>query len=179
MKSTTKAWIIASPRKWYFFFVAIVLLLAIVFNKSHFLDAFTGSEELSWRPIAYFWIVIWAMLFDGTNASSRVILPFFAFVFLKAGALFCFYYDCSIPVLLYVVLALDVVVTVWTVIVGVKLGRWTFNNMDEVISRREKWRKSKVDIYSYARRYSIARGIAVTGCLYNAFVVFIFLVVIR
>lgn len=177
MKDTTKAWVIASPRKWYFFFVALALLLAFLLNRSHLLSNLQTETE-TWA-VVYFWVIIWAMLFDGSSNESRVVLPFVAFLVLEVGALLCFYFDCSKPALLYVVLALDIVFTIASIVVGVKLGRWTFSNMDEVISRREKWRKSKVDIYHYSRKYAIGRGIAVAGCLYNAFVVFMLFVVVR
>lgn len=101
------------------------------------------------------------------------------FLFLKATTVICYFTDSTVASLPYVATFVDLAATISSIVLGYRIGKWTYDNMDEVIPRRMKWRISRVDIYSLSLKYSISQGIACAYCISNCVSLFLLGIVIQ
>ena len=178
MTNTTKAWLLCHPIPGYIFIAGLASLCAYFFNNQHWANILIDKENSYF--IFYFWIII-SPLFLAPNRESVGGIAFMAIgiICIKALIMVCYFKDCTINYLPYVALFVDSVATIYSIVLGIRIGKWTYANIDEVIPRRAKWRNSKVDIYSFSLNYSINRGIACSFCAYLSMALFFLLVIIR
>ena len=178
MTNTTKAWLLCHPIVGYFIIVAIISVLAFLVNRPHWAIILGDMEGSNF--IFYFWIVLSPFFIAGDiKTVGGLIFSSICILLFKAMIIFCYFADSTGEVLPIIVTLLDLVATVLLIAPGIKIGKWTYANMDEVIPKRWKWKKSKVDIYSYSLKYSINRGIACAYCAYCCVAVALLFIVIR
>lgn len=178
MTNTTKAWLLRYPIVGYCIIAALIFIGAYQVNNSHWAEILQAKEDGT--LVAYFWIVIFPILVAMVRDSTGGILfATLSILIAKVLIIVCFFLDSTTDILSYIVLAIDAVATIWWIVLGVKIGKWTYANMDEVIPRRAKWRDSKVDIYSMSLNYSISRGVACAFSGYSCIALFLLFIIIR
>jgi hypothetical protein len=179
MTNTTKAWLLCHPVFGYCVITILIVILAFFLNGQH-LRMILNYEDENSNFIFYFWIIISPLLLARNyDTVGGLIFMSIGILCCKAMIVFCYFTDSTISFLLYVAVFVDIAATIWVIVRGVRIGKWTCSNMDEIIPRRMKWKNSKVDIYSLSLKYSINRGIANAFCAYNCVMLFILLIVIR
>ena len=178
MTNTTKAWLLCHPIEGYLFVTTIACIGAFFFNNQHWADIILEMETSNF--MFYFFIILspLSIAYVYTSVGGLVFMSI-GILCVKAMTAFCYLSDSSSPTLSMICISIDLIAALCFLFGGIRIGKWTYTHMDEVIPRREKWRNSKVDIYSLSLKYSINRGIACWFCANNSIAILLLLIILR
>lgn len=191
MRSTVKAWFIANTRIWYGLLLVIFAVGTILYLGKHSetdndqfsvavekivgegslltssQGAASGEDDSSatWLAFALALSIFFPICYNESNESTALgttlyVLSIIALAKINIGTTYIIATAiCAFVLFLYITI-------------------WTYNNINEVVSRRMRFRSSSKDLFNFTLQYSLNRGVHVLLATFSIFILAFFVVML-